>query len=94
MVLEEYLFRGIVFRRLADLLPTAAAVVVSSLAFAAAHLPGWLILGHGQGPRILWLAGSVTLLGCLLALLYRASGTLAVPMAVHAANNILSGWRL
>jgi membrane protease YdiL (CAAX protease family) len=74
--------------------PTGAAVVVSSLAFAAAHLPGWLILGNRQGPQLLWLAGSVALLGCVLALAYRASGTLAVPMAVHAANNVLSGWRL
>lgn len=89
---EEVIFRGFVFnafrniftegriftmigssRRAADY----AAIVLSSLLFAAAHMdPGAFI--------------HLFAIGVVLAELYRRSGTLVCPMMLHAMNNLLA----
>ena len=73
-IFEEVIFRGILFRRLADRGYFWPAITFSSLFFAVAHLQELAILVF-------------LLLGLLLAYLYHVTNRLIVPMAVHFLNN-------
>ncbi len=74
---EELLFRMTLFRTLAQRLPLALAVIVSSCLFAAFHADALLFV-------------MLAVLGAVLALSYRASGCIVVSMLLHASNNGLS----
>ena len=71
-VLEETLYRGLLFARSARFLGVGSAVVFSSLAFA---------LGHGS------VAPGAMMMGMVFAGLYTTTGTLLAPIALHAALN-------
>jgi membrane protease YdiL (CAAX protease family) len=74
-VLEELVFRGVLFRRWRRSLGPTRAALASSLLFALLH-PPQQFLG--------------TLLYAMLAvLLYTRTRTLWVPIAVHVANNVM-----
>ncbi len=74
-VFEEVLFRGFLFQNLREKVGSTGAMLSSGLVFAAVHLdPGHLL--------------PLTALGAVLAFLYERSGTLLVPIAVHAAWNV------
>lgn len=89
---EEVIFRGFVFnafrnmfsegrifqligqhKRVADY----AAITVSALLFAAAHMDASAFL-------------HLFVIGCVLAEVYRRSGTLVAPMMLHAMNNMVA----
>ncbi|MEC9072908.1 MAG: CPBP family intramembrane glutamic endopeptidase, partial [Myxococcota bacterium] len=72
---EEVLFRGFVYRNLRDSLGVAGAVIVSSILFAVVHMEPQLILPLGG-------------LGAVLAISFELSGSLIVPILVHAAWNL------
>lgn len=73
-VFEEFLFRGMIFRRVRDRLGFVWALALSSLIFAAVHqdLPTDII---------------VLFSGLLCGLVYEKYGTILAPMAVHIATN-------
>jgi membrane protease YdiL (CAAX protease family) len=87
-VAEELLFRGVLFKGLRDGLrarfgrapAVGLAAVLSGSVFGALHL------GGGQDAFIPVLVA----LGVLLALAYEWSGTLYVPIAIHALNNAIA----
>lgn len=76
-VMEELLFRGILFRRLRDYLGFYAAVIFSAAAFGIAH--GNLTQGI-----------YAFILGMVLAALYEHFGSLKACIAGHMANNLFS----
>lgn len=74
-VFEEILFRGFLYRNLRDLLGAGPAMAASGLLFGCAHLDPSLIL-------------PLAALGTVLAFLFERSGSLAVPIIVHATWNL------
>ena len=80
---EELDARGYILQNLTEGIGFWAAVVVSSLFFAAQHL-----LNAGANPGALVGTG---LFGILAALAYRATGQLWMPIGMHAAWNFLEG---
>ena len=86
-VFEEIVFRGIIFRLIDERWNTAAALIVSSLIFGAAHLlnPGadW------------WSAIAIAIeAGLLLGAAYKCTGTLWFPIGIHWAWNYVQGYIL
>lgn len=87
-VAEELLFRGVLFKGLRDGLRSGLgrgpavglAALISGAIFGALHL------GGGQDDFIPVLIA----LGVLLAIAYEWSGTLYVPIAIHALNNAIA----
>ncbi len=79
-VTEEILYRGFLIAYLAGFMPTLAAIVVSTLAFGAAH--------SYQGPT-----GIVRtfLVGLALAAMYVLSGSLLLPIVAHVLVDIFGG---
>ncbi|CAL5229019.1 g12264 [Coccomyxa viridis] len=73
-ILEETVFRGFLLTSLSKFMPTPAAVVVSSVAFGAAHL------SQRDLPQLV-------ALGILLGFSYVRSRNLATPMLIHGAWN-------
>ncbi len=73
-IVEETMFRGLLFAALAQWLPAWLAAVISSLVFA---------LWHQEPYRIL----PLTVMGLGFAYIYYRSGTLWAPIAAHAFNN-------
>jgi membrane protease YdiL (CAAX protease family) len=76
-VVEELCFRGILVNRASYWLPKWAVVVISAAAFGIAHL------NFVQGIN-------AAFLGAALALLYLRYRSIWVPIAAHAANNLIS----
>jgi len=74
---EEIVFRGFLFRNLRDSLGKGLAMFLSGFAFAAVHFEPTLLL-------------PLTALGVALALLYEWSGSLYVPIVVHALWNLFA----
>ena len=73
-ILEETVFRGFLLTSLSKYMPAPAAVVVSSVAFGAAHL------SQRDFPQL-------CALGVLLGFSYVRSRNLATPMLIHGAWN-------
>ena len=78
-VAEEMLFRGVVFHSLQERwrLGTRSAIVGSSLLFALAHVSPLALL-------------PLFLMGMAFAAVYARTGSLWVPISMHAANNAVS----
>ncbi len=79
---EELLFRGLVLIALAHWLSPAAALITSSLVFAAVHV--------GPDRRFIWWTVFAFLMGLLLGSLYLATGSLQAPIVLHATVNGLN----
>ncbi len=80
-IIEELLFRGVLFAGLAKRWPVWLAAVVSSLAFAVLH--GQVNVGI-----------YTFVLGCLLSWLYVRSGSVYPGILVHFLNNLVAFWLL
>lgn len=77
---EEVVFRGFLLTGLAAAYRARTAVLVTAAIFAALHV--------GQyGP---WELGSLAVFGALLAVARLRSGSLFVPIAMHAAMNLVA----
>ncbi|HEV8475061.1 MAG TPA: CPBP family intramembrane glutamic endopeptidase, partial [Methylomirabilota bacterium] len=75
-VLEEIVFRGLLFATLRRRLPWPVAAVLSAAIFAAAH-------GYGAAGF-----GSVFVSGVLWAAAYEKTGSVLPGTAAHVANNV------
>ena len=83
-VFEEIIFRGVLFRMIDDRWNTAAALLVSSLAFGALHM-------FNTGATI-WSSVAIAIeAGLLLGAAYKCSGTLWLPIGIHWAWNYVQG---
>lgn len=76
-IMEEILFRGLIFRRLRTYSKFPVALIISSLIFG---------LCHGNILQFFY----AFLLGLLMGLLYERFRTLWAPIAFHAAANLFS----
>jgi membrane protease YdiL (CAAX protease family) len=79
-IVEETLWRGFMIWYLAHVMPIWLAGLVSALAFGIAHL----YQGAANLPRI-------SMVGVVFAALYLMTGSLWVPMVVHALVDIIQG---
>jgi membrane protease YdiL (CAAX protease family) len=75
-IVEETMFRGLLFAALVQWLPAWLAALISSLIFA---------MWHQEPYRIV----PLTIMGLGMAYIYYRSGTLWAPIAAHAFNNWL-----
>ena len=83
-VVEEVVFRGILFRLITDKWNIAVGLTTSSLLFGLAHL--------GNPGATLWAALAITLAsGCLFGMAYAYHQTIWVPIGMHWAWNYLEG---
>lgn len=76
-ILEEILFRGILFGVIKHYIGFGWALIISSVAFGVAH-----------GIGLYTIIGAVC--GIVLTCSYELSGTLLIPIAIHMLNNLLS----
>ena len=83
-VVEEVIFRGILFRLIADKWNIAVGLTTSSLLFGLAHL--------GNPSATLWAALAIALAsGWLFGMAYAYHQTIWVPIGMHWAWNYLEG---
>ena len=82
-VLEEMIFRVVLFRALAQHMSGLAAACLSVAVFAAIHVQYTL----AGGAVALLMTTEVTLLGAVLMWLYLKSGSIWPSIALHATNN-------
>ena len=83
-VMEEVIFRGILFRLIADKWNIAVGLTTSSLLFGLAHL--------GNPGATLWAALAIALAsGWLFGMAYAYHQTIWVPIGMHWAWNYLEG---
>jgi membrane protease YdiL (CAAX protease family) len=82
---EEFLFRGVVQTRLRRAFGPVGAVAGASLLFGALHL------GNYVGSVVPVVAGAllISAVGSVFGLLYERTDNLAVPVAAHAAYNVV-----
>ena len=78
---EEVLYRGFLIWYLMTMLPGIAAALLSAVVFGVAHL----YLGWGVGVL------RATIVGVVLGVAYLVTGTLWVPIALHAIVDVTSG---
>lgn len=90
-LLEEIMFRGFVLRQLWERLSFLPANVLTAVLFVLVHWPNWL---WTEGFRVGLLATSLSIfvLALLLGYLLKWTNSLWPCVAVHAANNLLSGF--
>jgi membrane protease YdiL (CAAX protease family) len=81
-VAEEFLFRGLLHRGLRRRLPLLPATAISSLVFAVVHVDVLF-------SQPLAMVGLV-LVGVILALAYERTGSLIVPVVIHAVHNAVT----
>jgi len=79
-VVEEVLWRGFLIWYLGNLLPIWLAAMLSAIGFGIAHA----YQGAAQIPKI-------TIVGALFVVLYLLSGSIWLPIIMHAAIDLLQG---
>jgi membrane protease YdiL (CAAX protease family) len=80
---EEFFFRGMIFRSIANGIGVVPGAIVSGVLFGALHI------SETTTGRLLQV-GALMVLGIFFALLYAWSGTLFATIALHATNNSLA----
>ena len=81
---EEIIFRGIIFRMIAERWNVVIALVVSSLLFGAIHIV--------NPDASIWTSVAITIeAGLLLGAAYSFSGNLWLPIGIHWAWNFMEG---
>jgi len=79
-IVEETIWRGFVFWYMAHVMPLWAAAIVSAVGFGLAHA----YQGASNVPKII-------LVGAVFAALYYITGSLWLPMILHAVFDMLQG---
>jgi membrane protease YdiL (CAAX protease family) len=75
-VIEEIVYRGMLYPALRRRLPRFAAIAVSGVVFGAVHL------------NLVWMLVPMTVLGMALAFAFEETRSLYVPVAAHALFNL------
>ena len=75
-IIEEIIFRGIIFNRLKIRIGITSAIIISSFIFA---------IGHGFGGIT-----SAFLFGICMCILYLKTDNILIPMSVHFLNNLIA----
>jgi membrane protease YdiL (CAAX protease family) len=93
---EELMFRGFMLRALRERgIGRDRAVLASALAFAALHLPGWLV-HRGLDLGIVGACAGIAFFGAVLGYLAWRTASLWPAILLHVTNNALStgvlGW--
>lgn len=93
-VIEEFFFRGFFYRALRQRLSILVAALVDGALFGAIHY-------SGEGLDGLLILPPLALLGFIFCLAYERTGSLLVPIAMHAFNNTVAyaaladdGWKV
>ena len=84
--IEEIPYRGFILQKLTERVGFWLANLLTSLLFLGIHLPGWMAL-HVLSADM---AGTVFIIGAVLAIAVKYSGSLWAPILTHSANNFLS----
>ncbi len=87
-LLEEILFRGLIMKELMNLLPVYSANVLTSLLFAAVHLPYWIAHG-GLTQGVLANAVGVFVFSLVASWLFAKTASIWPPTLAHIANNLM-----
>lgn len=90
-VVEETLFRGMIFRNLYDRSP-AGAYLISMFAFAAIHVTGYI--GSVEPVYILLSFLQYLPAGYCLCFAYRRSGTIISPILMHMIVNAVAAFSM
>ena len=88
-VIEEILFRGLLLKELASLMPQWSANLLTSLLFAGIHLPFWLSHG-GSSETVLANTVGVLIFSLVAGWLYLKSASVWPSVLVHIVNNCIS----
>lgn len=80
-VAEEVFFRGLVYTRLRRAMPSAIAMVLSSLVFGLLHA------------QFIWICYA-TAVGLVMALVFERTGTVRATIALHLSFNLAGGYLL
>jgi membrane protease YdiL (CAAX protease family) len=84
--IEEIPYRGFMLQQLAERMNFLLATFISSLLFAAIHVPGWLALHTLNTGAVI----TIFAFGVVMALAFRYSRSLWAPIVAHSANDCLS----
>lgn len=87
---EEVVFRGFLLPQLAERLSFRAANLLQAAMFLAMHVPGWMLLHQFVLPGILMSVGFVFLIGVVLGIIWKRSGSLWACMVIHSVGNFCS----
>tara|TARA_B100000959_G_C14934449_1_gene605124 strand:- start:646 stop:1305 length:660 start_codon:yes stop_codon:yes gene_type:complete len=87
---EEVLFRGMVFKVLDEHISTTKAVLINSALFAGIHLPYWLFSGAMSGFSLLRELTIIFIIGMVLSIAMKKTGSLITPLMGHWTNNLFS----
>jgi TPR repeat protein/membrane protease YdiL (CAAX protease family) len=76
-VIEEFIFRGVIYKGLRAKLPAVIAVSITSLLFAVVHIEPWSFL-------------PIFIMSFLLCYSLEKTKSIAVPIVIHSINNLVS----
>lgn len=89
IIIEEIAFRGFLFYLFKAWNPNKV-VIITSLAFAAKHIPGWIFFPQEISP--LGFVGDffmIFFVGCILGYLYLGTHSVWATWTIHAVNNFI-----
>jgi membrane protease YdiL (CAAX protease family) len=85
--IDEVPFRGFILQKLEEHIGHALAIMTSSMLFLAIHLPGWISLNALRPEK----AVSIFIIGVVLAVIFKYSGSLWSAIIAHTSNNFIAG---
>jgi membrane protease YdiL (CAAX protease family) len=85
--IEEVPFRGFILQKLEERIGHALAIVTSSTLFLAIHLPGWIVLNTLRPENAI----TIFIIGVVLAVIFKYSGSLWSAIIAHTSNNFIAG---
>ena len=89
-VCEEILFRGFLLRLFNEFMAFVPAMLVTSLLFVGAHVPGWLIFMDYSLQHMLSNGTYVFVASIVFSVLVRKTGSLYPSIVLHAINDIIA----
>jgi membrane protease YdiL (CAAX protease family) len=85
-VFEEIPFRGFILQKLQERFDFGTSLIVSSLLFVGAHIPGWIMLGALTADKVIYIFA----FGAAMAIILRYTKSLWAPIVTHSLNDGLS----
>lgn len=85
-VFEEIPFRGFILQKLQERFEFVTSLVISSLLFCGAHIPGWIMHGSLRAHNVIYICA----FGAVMAIIFRYAKSLWAPIITHSLNDCLS----